>query len=1143
MKRLLYAITFACVALFTSVNIAFADNILAFPGAEGFGRFATGARASSAPTIYHVTNLNDSGTGSFRDAVTSPNRIVVFDVSGIIRLTSTLVFSSNLTILGQTAPGEGVQLYGERVSFSGANNIIVRFMRIRMGINGTSGKDAAGVANGRNMIFDHMSVLWGRDECFSISWDSKGTEPADITIQNSIIGQGLQTHSCGGLMQTNGGVTLFRNLYIENKTRNPKVKGLNQYVNNVVYNWGNGGCYIMGGDSEGTSWADIENNYFIKGPWAGTAPFTNGNSNFNAYLSGNWYDSNTNGVLDGHEMTISENNGGCNHVSSLSALDGISSCPKPHPTITAMMSAGDALKWIIDSVGPSLPVRDEVDKYLIDELVSYGKKGSTGGITTEKTLPHGGTGRLFSGTKPQDSDNDGMPDEYEKAVGLNPNDAKDAVKIASNGYLNIENYSFTIHEAYPYIKGVTDFRVKEQGINSITIQWTDNADNETGYQVEMSTDGKTWSDPEFIKANSTEYTATDLKKETTYYFRVRASNATIESEYSEVLMTETIGEPSAPASCTSPTPQDKGTTGAASNTILSWTNTTKNYYGTVKYNVYFGTERDNLELKASNITATSYTVGKLEAGKTYYWRVDASNDLGTTEGVLWSFDAIQGGILFQTDFYTKPDGWKNAYGSITANTNIINAANTTKSVGGMVFGSGSNSIRIVAMNAANYSDDSSKDYGPYTAEDKGATPRCIQFVTTSSGGYLKLPAIKGPCKITMWTSNPDGKNTLVFNLNTIINGTESRATSFSMAAKKRMFKFSYTYTGQETMQFKIDANAKKMNINDIIIEEYVSDETDDSMQIVTYPDTSAIAYTDDTSLSFVFNQPLAYNGGVKINGDNNEKVVANVADKTLSLSFEALDINTEYTVSFPEGALTTLSGKQGFNGEITFSTCDFPQAKKSGDNHFGKAAKTLPIDFAPFNTIAPYETVGGVVQSQQNDYPHWVQASGGVSEDYVTITATSDKLMSYFEPSAAAIKLGASYSGTGKVVLKVQESRNPDLEPYWRTIKIFTEKDFPIDEELLLNKEARFTKLIATTLTSGSIKVNELKISDSNGSYGGVKGDANMDDIVDVADITAVASYILGTQEGDFSYENADVNSDGTIDIADITGIAYIILH
>ena len=819
MKKNLYYLSIVVMLQIMFVGNLCAENLLAFPGAEGFGRYATGARASSSPTIYHVTNLNDSGTGSFRDAVTSPNRIVVFDVSGVIRLTSTLVFSNNLTILGQTAPGEGVQLYGDRVSFSGANNIIVRYLRIRMGIDGTSGKDAAGVANGRNMIFDHLSVLWGRDECFSVSWDSKGTEPTDITIQNSIIGQGLQTHSCGGLIQTDGGVTLFRNLYIENKTRNPKVKGLNQYINNVVYNWGNGGCYIMGGDSEGTSWADIENNYFIKGPWAGTAPFTNGNSNFNAFLSGNWYDSNANGTLDGHQMTISENNGGCNPVSSLQALDAMSSCPKAHPEIASMMSAQDALKWIIDSVGPSLPVRDEVDKYLIDELISYGKGGSTGGITTEKTLPHGGTGRLFSGSKPQDSDNDGMPDEYEKAVGLNPNDAKDAVNVAANGYLNIENYSFTIHEAYPYIKGVTDLKVKEQGINSITIQWTDNADNETGYQVEMSTDGKTWSEPEFLKKNSTEFTASDLKPETTYYFRVRASNATIESEYSEVLKTETIGEPAAPFICQSPTPQDNATVGAASNTILMWTNETKNYYGTVKYTLYFGTDASNLPVKADNLTATTYTIGKLEAGKTYYWRVDATNDIGTTTGDVWQFEAIQGGILFQTDFNTKPDGWKNVYGSITSNTNIINAANTTKAVGGMVFGSGSNSIRIVAMSGANCSDDTSKDYGPYTTDDKGATARCVQFVTASAGGYLKLPAVQGPCKITLWAANPEGKNTLTFNLNTIINGTESRATSFTMAPKKRIFKFSYIYTGKEKMQFKIDANGKKMNINDIIIEE------------------------------------------------------------------------------------------------------------------------------------------------------------------------------------------------------------------------------------------------------------------------------------------------------------------------------------
>lgn len=220
------------------------------PEPKGSARFATGGRGGA---IYHVTNLNDSGTGSLRDAVSQSNRIIVFDVSGVIHLKSPLIFKSNLTVLGQTAPGEGVQVYGDRVSFSGANNIIVRYIRFRMGVGGTSGADACGVSNGKNMIFDHLSVLWGRDECFSVSWDNKGTRPSDITIQNSIIGQGLQSHSCGGLIQTEGGVTLYRNLYIENKTRNPKVKGLNQFVNNVVYNWGGGGCYIMG-DSEGPSW-------------------------------------------------------------------------------------------------------------------------------------------------------------------------------------------------------------------------------------------------------------------------------------------------------------------------------------------------------------------------------------------------------------------------------------------------------------------------------------------------------------------------------------------------------------------------------------------------------------------------------------------------------------------------------------------------------------------------------------------------------------------------------------------------------------------------------------------------------------------------------------------------------------------------
>ena len=324
----------AAVLMLGSVS-ASAQDLLAFPGAQGFGRFATGGRGGE---VYHVTNLNDSGTGSLRDAVSKSGRIVVFDVSGVIKLKSGLVFSSNLTVLGQTAPGEGVQVYGDRVSFSGASNLIVRHMRFRMGKNGTSGKDAAGVANGSNMIFDHLSVLWGRDECFSISWDNKGTKPADITIQNSIIGQGLQSHSCGGLIQTDGGVTLYRNLYIENKTRNPKVKGLNQYVNNVVYNWGNGGCYLMGRESAGNSWADIENNYFINGPWdTNYKPLQEGNENFQFYGAGNYHDSNRDGVLNGNPISDAEY--AASGALRRATLDAITNSPKPFPVITELMSA------------------------------------------------------------------------------------------------------------------------------------------------------------------------------------------------------------------------------------------------------------------------------------------------------------------------------------------------------------------------------------------------------------------------------------------------------------------------------------------------------------------------------------------------------------------------------------------------------------------------------------------------------------------------------------------------------------------------------------------------------------------------------------------------------------------------------------
>ena len=888
----------AAVLMLGSVS-ASAQDLLAFPGAQGFGRFATGGRGGE---VYHVTNLNDSGTGSLRDAVSKSGRIVVFDVSGVIKLKSGLVFSSNLTVLGQTAPGEGVQVYGDRVSFSGASNLIVRHMRFRMGKNGTSGKDAAGVANGSNMIFDHLSVLWGRDECFSISWDNKGTKPADITIQNSIIGQGLQSHSCGGLIQTDGGVTLYRNLYIENKTRNPKVKGLNQYVNNVVYNWGNGGCYLMGRESAGNSWADIENNYFINGPWdTNYKPLQEGNENFQFYGAGNYHDSNRDGVLNGNPISDAEY--AASGALRRATLDAITNSPKPFPVITELMSAQEALEWIIDSVGPSLPVRDEVDQYLIDELASYGKKGSNGGISDETTLPHKGTGTLYNGEKPLDTDGDGIPDEWEIANGLNPNDPSDAAKIAANGYANIENYVFSIDKAYPYIKNPSNLKATNQQKETITLTWTDNANDELGYVVEISTDNKTFKELERVAANTTSYTAIGLTPETAYYFRVRAyGENNLYSPYSNTLSTETIGDPSAPALSTNPTPAVNAEIGVASGGVtLSWENTTKNYYGTVKYTVYIGLDADNLAAVATDITAKSYKYDvQLQPEVTYYWRVDAKNDEGTTTGTLWSFNTIRGGVLFYTDFNTTPEAFHTAYPG-TGNVNIING-NTQKTVAGMTFGAnGSSSARIVSFSDSALS-------GDYTPDDAGATARCIEF--TSGSGYVQFPEVQGPCVITVWTGNSD-TSSKTFKLKTIINGTESTPASFTLAGAKKNFKHTYTYMGNEKVIFKVDGDGKQFRVHDVLVEQYVPVENDDPIAITAYPDTAKISYMDG-SMTFKFNQDIVYNGGATINGDNYERIDVKATGTSLTVNYEALDVNTEYVIAFPECSITDFKGKKEF---------------------------------------------------------------------------------------------------------------------------------------------------------------------------------------------------------------------------------------
>ena len=509
------------------VLLAIAGSIgaqqLAFPEAQGWGRFAEGGRKGS---VYHVTNLNDSGSGSLRDAVSQPNRIVVFDVSGVIRLNSRIVFKNNLYVAGQTAPGEGITVYGDGVSFSGADNIIVRYMRFRMGAVGTKDKDCAGVANGQNMIFDHCSFAWGQDENFSINWDNKGSAPKNITLMNSIVGQGLMTHSAGGLMQAEN-ITLYRILMVDNSTRNFKVKGINQYVNNVVYNWKNA-AYNMGGDSEGQSYANIESNLFINGPAVGGNCLTGGNENFHFYGVDNLQDANCDGI---YNPTTFTGDGGGNRQAT----------PYDYPDLEKW-AARDLIDKLLPDVGASLPYRDLADCYMVDEVLSFGLKGNL--ITNENELPIGVPTQWawFKGEKPADGDGDGMPDLWEKAHGTDP--AKDdAMIIAENGYANIENYvnGISREDRQFFLRTPLMLELASATTNSLTLRWADYTDDEDGFIVEMKNDGN------FVEVGRTQSSmfnvqSSMLKPATAYTVRVCAYKGNQKSEYTPELTVKTHPE-------------------------------------------------------------------------------------------------------------------------------------------------------------------------------------------------------------------------------------------------------------------------------------------------------------------------------------------------------------------------------------------------------------------------------------------------------------------------------------------------------------------------------------------------------------------------------------------------------------------------
>jgi hypothetical protein len=400
--------------------------VVAFPGAVGFGKNATGGRSKS---IYRVTTLADSGAGSFRDAVSVGNRFIVFAVGGYIELDTPVSVKSNLTIAGQTAPGDGIGIMAREVSFANASNVVVRGMRFRQGdLDPDSSKSGINLVNASTLIFDHVSIEFAQ-------WNNiDAVGASNITVMNSIdadpIGQQFNAHT------ETGPYTWYRNVFANAHNRNPLAKANTQYINNVIYNFQLG---YTAGNTAGLFSHDLVGNYFITGPSTTTASdalFQVNNQKI--YANGNLLDSNSDGTLNG---------------TALGAPGAAVALGAPWSSDTAAiaaMPAAAAFTSVLADAGDSLH-RDGVDAQVIAEVMSLGKSGSLWTTQTKTGLPNTGYGTLDGGTAPTDTDGDGMPDAWEQEYGLNPHDASDANgDFDGTGYTNIEKYVNSLFDgAYP----------------------------------------------------------------------------------------------------------------------------------------------------------------------------------------------------------------------------------------------------------------------------------------------------------------------------------------------------------------------------------------------------------------------------------------------------------------------------------------------------------------------------------------------------------------------------------------------------------------------------------------------------------------------------------------------------------------------
>ncbi|GAO30160.1 pectate lyase [Geofilum rubicundum JCM 15548] len=425
---------------------------VAFPGAEGFGRFATGGRGGR---IIYVTNLNNSGAGSFRQAVEVETgaRIVVFNVSGIIELESRInIKNGSLTIAGQTAPGDGITLKNHEV-YVGANNVIIRFLRFRMGDERQTENDAMWGRRQNTIIIDHCTMSWATDEASSF-YDNN-----DFTMQWCLLSESLRisVHDKGkhGYLGIWGGkkASFHHNLMAHHDSRNPRFCGsrysnlpdqeLVDFRNNVIYNWGANSGYA----GEGGSY-NMVNNYYKPGPASSNRSRIfqpNPDNGSNAQPAGVWGVFYVHGNYMNQSTSVTTDNWvGIHPNPSSKNKEELKSYTEFDKGLVTTHSAQDAFDAVLAHAGASFK-RDAIDERIARETSTgtytyTGSNGSTNGLI-DSQADVGGWPNYESLPARLDSDGDGMPDVWETQFDLDPNDATDGKGYDLNTmFTNVEVY-------------------------------------------------------------------------------------------------------------------------------------------------------------------------------------------------------------------------------------------------------------------------------------------------------------------------------------------------------------------------------------------------------------------------------------------------------------------------------------------------------------------------------------------------------------------------------------------------------------------------------------------------------------------------------------------------------------------------------